>query len=140
MFKKMMFAIAPMMLIAGSVVADDDLLSALAKMDVDQSMVSGADIADAKLGQADVDALLGDDDASSEDAIAACYRRFRGGYGRHYSSYGSYGHRHYGSSYTTWHNPCHTSYRTYTHCYTPVYCPPTYSYYTPSYTSYWGCH
>ena len=137
MFKKVLFAIAPMMLLACSVQADDDLLTAIAKMD--SNNVAQVDASTDKLGQADVDALLGDDEENSKDAIAACFRRF-GGHGR---SYGSYGHFNYGfRSYSNWYSPCYTSYPTYNHCYTPTYTcyTPSYSCYTPCYTSYWGCY
>lgn len=140
MFKKTLFAVAPMMLIACSVQADDDLLSAIAKMDTGSTAAAEVDASDDKLGQADVDALLGDDEESSSDAIAACFRRM-GGYGRSYGSYGRY--RSYGyRAYSSYHRPYYSSYTTYRHCYTPTfsYCAPTYSYYTPSYTSYWGCY
>ncbi|TWU59923.1 hypothetical protein Poly51_01960 [Rubripirellula tenax] len=136
MFKKTLFAIAPMMLLACSVQANDDLLTAIAKMDTATEKVAQVEIDDDQLGQADVDALLGDDEENSSDAIAACFRRF-GGYGRSYGSYGgysSYRSHGYRSCYTNWYNPCYTSYN---RCYTPVY---TYSCYTPCYTSYWGCY
>ncbi|TWT53838.1 hypothetical protein Pla22_14720 [Rubripirellula amarantea] len=139
MFKNALFAIAPMMLLACSVQADDDLLSAIAKMDAGNDKIAQVESTNDQLGQADVDALLGDDEENSSDAIAACFRRF-GGYGR---SYGSYGHRSFGyRSYSSWHRPCYTSYSTYSHCYTPTftYYTPSYSCYTPCYTSYWGCY
>ncbi|MGB7327539.1 MAG: hypothetical protein WBD31_21865 [Rubripirellula sp.] len=141
MFKTALFAIASMMLLACSVQANDDLLSAIAKMDTTSSNVSDVEPTSQKLGQADVDALLGDDEENGSDAIAACFRRF-GGYGRSYGSYGGYGYRSsyrssYRSCYTNWHNPCYRSYST---CYTPIYYTPSYSCYTPCYTSYWGCY
>ncbi len=131
MLKRFFFAVAPLMLIAGSVTADDDLLSSIAKLEAGNDAV--ATVADAdvdELGQADVDALMGDDDASEEDAIAACFRRISYGYGYGYHNYyRSYSYSHY--------TPV---YRSYHHCYTPTYHyrPVTYSYYTPCYTSYWG--
>lgn len=129
MLKRFLFAVAPMMLVAGSVMADDSLLSRVASMNLDGTQLAAADVSDQDdLGQADVDALLGDDDDSSGDAIAACFRRIGWGHGYRshyrscyrpsYRSY-SYGHSYYPSL----------------HCYTPV----TYSYYTPIYRSYWGC-
>ncbi|TWU51626.1 hypothetical protein [Rubripirellula reticaptiva] len=137
MFKTALFAIAPMMLLACSVQANDDLLSAIAKMDTTSNNVTDAESTPDKLGQADVDALLGDDENNDSDAIAACFRRF-GGYGRGYGSYGGYQHRSsYRSCYTNWHNPC---YHSYSSCYTPIYYTPSYSCYTPCYTSYWGCY
>ena len=87
MFKKVLFATAPMMLLAGSVQANDDLLTAIAKMDANN--VAQVKTNNDKLGQADVDALLGDDEENSKDAIAACFRRF-GGYSRSYGSYGGF--------------------------------------------------
>ena len=115
-----------MLLVAGSVMADDSLLSKVASMDLDGANVAVADVEGDNLGQADVDALLGDDQESGEDAVAACFRRIGWGYGyrTHYRSYYSC----YRPFYRTYHYPA-------LHCYTPV----TYSYYTPIYRSYWGC-
>lgn len=130
MFKKMLFAVVPMLMVASSVMADDDLLTAIASLDADKVAVAAVDDAD-KLGQADVDALLGDDDADGEEAVAACFRRFGHGCG-----YGSYSYRSYYNCYS----PCYSYGYS---CYTPVtysyYTPVTYSCYTPCYTSYWGC-
>lgn len=133
MLKRFLFAVAPMMLLAGSVMADDNLLSTIANLDLDGQKLAAVDVDNADdLGQADVDALLGDDAGSGEEAIAACFRRIGYGYG-----YRSYGHRHcYSSFYRS-----HSYYPSY-HCYTPVtyHCyTPTYTYYTPVYSSYWGC-
>ncbi len=149
MFKTALLAIAPLMLFACSVHADDDLLTAIAKLDTDNHAVAQVDSATDSLGQADVDGLLGDDQENDGDAIAACYRRFSGhggGYGHSYGSYGgfsNFGHRSYCYS------PCYNHYSTYSPCYSPsyTYCAPSYTYYTPSYscytpcyTSYWGCN
>ncbi|WP_044251329.1 hypothetical protein [Rhodopirellula sp. SWK7] len=139
MSKRNLLAALPMFLFAGLMMsmtagANDDLLSRLASSELDTSaqVESGADIDDADLGQADVDALLGEGEEAtdSEEAIAACYRRFGRSYG--YRSYGYSSYR-YSSYYTP-------TYRTHYH-YTPsyYYTPVTYSYYTPVYTSYWGC-
>ena len=128
MLNRFFFAVAPMLLVAGSVMADDSLLSRVATMDLDGANAAVADVEADDLGQADVDALLGDDQESSEDAIAACFRRI---------GWGGYGYR---SCYRPFYRSCYRPfYRTYhypaLHCYTPV----TYSYYTPIYRSYWGC-
>lgn len=123
MLNRFFFAVAPMLLVAGSVMADDSLLSRVATMDLDGANAAVTDMEEDNLGQADVDALLGDDEESSEDAIAACFRRIGWGYG-YRSCYRSY----YRPFYRTYHYPA-------LHCYTPV----TYSYYTPIYRSYWGC-
>ena len=123
------------MLVASSVMADDSLLSAVAKMDLAKSDAVAVNDADADvLGRADVDALLGDgEEASGEEAIAACFRRIGYGYryGGGYRSYGCY----YG--YRSFYNPCYTTYYSYPaiSCYRPV----TYGCYTPVYSSYWGC-
>ncbi len=133
MLKKILFAVAPMMLIASSAMADDNLLAAVAKMDLDSANgASVATIDDDDLGQADVDALLGNDEVSEEEAIAACFRRV--GYGYRYRGWGY-------SSYRS----CYRSYScfpSYNYCYRPVsysYCTPTYTRYAPIYTGYWGC-
>ncbi|TFH38331.1 MAG: hypothetical protein E4G94_12480, partial [ANME-2 cluster archaeon] len=77
MLKRILFAVAPMMLVASSVMADDSLLSAVSKMDFANSDAVAANAADADdLGKADVEALLGDgEESSGEEAIAACFRR-----------------------------------------------------------------
>ncbi len=145
MFKKFMFAVAPMVLVASSVLAGDDMLSTIANLDGanDPAAVEDADT----LGQADVDALLGDDDdKNGEEAVAACFRR---GYGHSYGSSGGY------NSYNSYNNCGYSSFSSYCspsysynycypvrQCYTPVYsycAPVSYSCYSPCYTSYWGC-
>ncbi|MGB7347065.1 MAG: hypothetical protein WBD20_22770 [Pirellulaceae bacterium] len=134
MLKKILFAVAPLMLVATSVMAEDSLMSRLAKLDTTDAVA--ADVTDADdLGEADVDALLGDDeDKSSEDAVAACFQRV--GYGYNYGhSYRSYGFSSY--NYHSCYTPTYYSYNYYTPTY--HYTPVTYSYYTPVYTSYWGC-
>ena len=131
MLKKILFAVAPMMLMASSVMADDDLLSKVASMDLSgASNASVAAVASSDdLGQADVDALMGDTEQSGEEAVAASFRRFGHGYR-------SYGHRyHYGYRNYGWGNH-YSYYRPYRHHY---YTPVVYSCYTPVYSSYWGC-
>ncbi|QDV65819.1 hypothetical protein [Crateriforma conspicua] len=125
MLKKILFAVAPMVLFAGNVMADDNLLEMVAKLEASQDDAKVARADDDLLGQADVDALLGEEGGNDEEAIAACYRRYR--------SYGHFGYRSYGYRYYT---PVYRSY-----CYPVVrhYTPVTYSYYTPVYSSYWGC-
>lgn len=138
MLKRILFAVAPIVMVFGTVSADDDLLQSLAALDADT--VVAADVATDveataadEFGQADVDALLGDDD-QDEDAIAACFRRVGYGYGysRGYRSYG-YGYSYYRPSY---------SYSYGYRCYRPV----TYTYHypvtyhVPVYTSYWACY
>ncbi len=142
MFKKFMFAVAPMVLVASSVLAGDDMLSTIANLDGanDTAAVEDADA----LGQADVDALLGDDDdKNGEEAVAACFRR---GHGHSYGSYGGYSnYNSYGySSYSSYCSPSYSYNYCYPvqQCYTPVYsycAPVSYSCYSPCYTSYWGC-
>ena len=153
MFKKFLSAVVPMMLVATSAFAGDDLLATIANL---EGADNAAQVEDAEtLGQADVDALLGDDDdASGEEAVAACFRR---GYGHSYGSYGGYSSynncNNYGSynsygSYGGYSSYCSPSY-SYNYCYpvqqcyTPVtysYCAPvSYSCYSPCYNSYWGC-
>ena len=138
MFKKFVFVAVSMLMAANSVMANDDITSMLANLDGAKDKSAQVEDADV-LGQKDVDALLGEDKNDSEEAVAACFRRFShgGGYGSYnnhscYNSYNSYNSYSYCSPYTYNYNYCYTP--TYT-CYTPV----TYSCYTPCYTSYWGC-
>ena len=124
MLRKFLLAVAPMLLVAGTVTADDSLLATIAKLDGTQENVQLED--EDTLGKADVDALLGENGEDSEEAIAACFRRI--GYGYRYRSY-----RH---SYSYYNPVCYNySYVNHFRCYRPV----TYSCYTPCYTSYWGC-
>lgn len=132
MFKRILFAVAPVALFFGSVSADDDLLQSLASLNGDSMVAAAADhnetaTADDDFGQADVDALLGDDDRD-EDAVAACFRRIGYGYG-YRSHYSGYGYSYYRPSYSCYY------YRpvTYTY-YRPV------TYHVPIYTSYWACY
>ena len=135
MFKRFLFAAAPMMVVASSVMADDSLLSAVSKMDFANSDAVAANAAEADdLCKADVEALLGEgEESSGEEAIAACFRRI--GYGYRHGG----GHRNFGcyNGFHSWYNPCYTSYYSYPamSCYRPV----TYSYCTPVYSNYWGC-
>ena len=134
MLKRILFAVAPVVMIFGTVSADDDLLNQLAAMDTDAvTAVASADTAledEDHFGQADVDALLGDDD-KDEDAVAACFRRIGYGYGRSYRSFGygySYGYSYYRPYYS------YSCYRPVSYCYHPV------TYHVPCYTSYWTCY
>ena len=125
MLKKMLFALVPMMLIAVTVRAEDNLLADISASDVQDAAIS---IEEPGL-DADVDALLADADSASSDdeAVEACFRSFG------YRSYGygcGYG---YGDScYRPCYTPCYSTYY--------VYRPVTYYHYcAPVYTSYWGC-
>ena len=132
MFKKLMFAVVPILMLAGTTVADDAALT------IDAATIADADvnIMDAGL---DVDQLAADAGSDRKtDAIEACFRHcgysscgWGGGYN---SCYGSY----YGSCYSNY--GCYQPYYSYTSycCARPVYyssycCQPTYSYY-------WGCY
>ncbi len=127
MIKKVIFAVAGMILSATAVMAEDSLLA-----DFDLGDIQDAEISiDAASLDVDFDKLA--DDASGDEAIEACFRSF--GY-RSYG-YGGYGYGGYGYGYGYGYNcyrPCYRSY----YCYRPV----TYyrSCYRPCYTSYWGCY
>ncbi len=126
MLKKVLFAIAPMILVATSVMADDSLLNDVAKMDLSAISDAQIEIEDFDLNSVDVDALAGEANGESEDAIEACFRRF--GYGCGWNYYGCYRPHFYSYSY------CHPSF----YCYRPVY---YYTYCTPViYRYYWGCY
>jgi len=144
MFKKFLIAAVPMILVASSAFAGDDLLSTIANFEGadDAAQVEDVDT----LGQADVDALLGeDDDENGEEAVAACFRR---GFGHNYGSYGGYSNFNNNCGYRSYCAPSF-SYSSFNYCYpvqqcyTPVsysFCAPvSYSCYSPCYNSYWGC-
>ena len=131
MLKRMLFALAPLALcLTGSVHAEDDLLSAVKVFDGEAQAETAAPPVD-KLGQADVDALLGDDE-NDEEAIAACYRRVGFGWG---GGYRNFGYRSYSFSY---HRPVSYGYG-FGYNRFPRYYSPVVSCYTPVYRSYWGC-
>ncbi|WDQ18431.1 hypothetical protein [Rhodopirellula sp. P2] len=134
-------ALALTFCLAGTAVqADDNLLARLAAAesnnttDMETADVASAD--DMQLGLADVESLLndGEDGVDSEEAVAACYRRFRGNYGHR-----SYGHRSYSyhNHYSSYYSPY--SYASYSYAPVVHYKPVVHHYYTPVYTSYWGC-
>ena len=135
MLKRILFAVVPMVLAIGTVSANDSLLTQLAGMSDDAIDVS-ADADGTDLGKADVDALLGDDKESGDDAVAACFRRIGYGYGNSYSYGHSYSHYNYSYGYGYHCSPVyhHYTYHRPVHVYRPVY-----TCYTPIYTSYWGC-
>lgn len=127
MLKRILFAVIPMVLAVGTVSADDNLLSKLASMNDNGAVESTMDFDESEFGKADVDALLGDDEESGDEAIAACFRRIGYGY--------SYRPAYYGYNYCYGYN----YYRPYYHTYSYRVYRPVYSCYTPIYTSYWGC-
>jgi len=135
MLKRFLFAVAPLMLLASSAMAEDDLLSAMAKLDKSKSTSNVATTVDANsFGQLDVDSLLAEGgQTTDEEAIAACFRRIGYGYryGRGFRSYGRY------CGYRTWYYPSYTTCYSYPalSCYRPV----RYGYCAPVYSNYWGC-
>lgn len=131
MFKRILLSAVPMVLFAGGVFADDDLLKQLASENTD--VVAAVADDDVEMGKNDVDQLMGDAEESSEETIAACYSRIS----YRYPSYG------YHSSYPAYSYPTYSYHRypTYRYNYRPVvYKPVHHTYYTPVYTSYWGCY
>jgi len=126
MFKKIIFAVVPMMLLATVTIAEDNLLSGL-----DVSSIQDADISIEEANvDLDFDALSGEaGDEEGEEAIEACFRRF--GYRSFgYRSYGFRGYG-YGRGYSCY-RPCYSHYYTYR----PVYRPYCY----PVVRTYWGCY
>jgi hypothetical protein len=129
MLKKMLFALVPMMLIAVTVRAEDNLLADLSVNDIQDAAIA---IEEPGL-DADVDGMLAEaDSATGDEAVEACFRSFG------YRSYGhgcgyGYGYGHsYHHCYSPCYQPCYSSYY--------VYRPVTYYHYcAPVYTSYWGC-
>ena len=121
MFQKLMFAVVPVLMLAGTTFADD------ADLTIDASTITDADvnIVDTALDM-DVDQLAADAGAYKKpDAIEACFRSCG------YSSYGWGGCYH--SCYSNY--SCYQPYYSYTSycCARPVYyssycCQPTYSY------------
>ena len=140
MFKKFVFAAVMSFMAVNSVMANDDVASMLAKLEGAKDNSAKVEKTDL-LGQKDVDALLGEDDKDSEEAVAACYRRMS--HGGCWGSYSGYNYNSYSScySYCTPYTSYSYNYCAPTYCYTPTtYCyTPSYTCYSPCYTSYWGC-
>ena len=121
MLKHVIFAVAPLCLVASGAFANDDLFNEVASLNADSISSADIEIEDISLDGLDVDALAADAGDSDVDALETCFRRFyRGCYGYR----GCYSYRCY--------RPCYSHY----YCYRPVY-----SYcYTPCYYHYWGCY
>lgn len=133
MFKKLMFAVVPMLMLAGTTFADDD---AALTIDASTIAVADANVVDTDLN-VDVDQLAADaGKENSTDAIEACFRRCG------YSNYG------WGGCYNSCYNSCYG--HCYNSCYQPYYSYTSYCcarpvYYTahicqPIYQYYWGCY
>ena len=146
MFKKLLFAVVPMMMVAGSAFEDDNAGESDLTLDATTITVADASILDASLDN-DVDQLAAEAGKDKPvDAIEACFRRcgynnhgWGGGYHSRYGGYNScYGG--YGSCYSPCYSSCYQPYYSYTsYCVArPVY----YNSYVcqPAYSSYWGCH
>jgi len=131
MLKKFVFALIPMIMLAGTAMGEDDLLVKIGGLDVNSIGAASVDIEDFDLGNVDVDGLVDAESGEGEDAIAACFRRI--GYGSGFGHRGGYG---YG-----WHRPIYTHHYSYNFC-QPLYCyqPVHYTRFTPIYTNYWGCY
>jgi hypothetical protein len=146
MFKKLMFAVVPMLVLSATTFADDAL-----SIDLSTIAVADANIVEVGL-DLDVDQLAADAGKETKtDAIEACFRRcgYSGhGWGGGYNSC-------YGSSYGSWQSPCYTSYCqpycSYTSysCAQPVYyspcayqpvCQPVYQTVCRPVCQYWGCY
>lgn len=127
MFKKILFAVVPLALLATTAMASDDVLDQVADLKV--ASISDAQISiDDPAAALDVDAL-GEQAGTekSDEAIEACFRRF--GYG--YGGYCGYNY--------SWYSPCYS----YNYCYYQPYVTHRPVYYTtyhyPAF-SYWGCY
>lgn len=125
MLKSFSFAVAALVLLAGSAWASDEL----SPSDIDLAAVSDANnaVVGASL-DVDVDGLAKSDDKVDE-AVEACYRSF--GYGGYYNYCYNYCYTpvyHYCAPVYTYYRPV-----VYSYCYTPIYT----TYHT---LSYWGCY
>ena len=139
MFKKLMFAVVPVMMMAGSAFADDNAADADLTIDASTITVADANIVDTS-PDIDADQLAADAGQDTKvDAIEACFRRCG------YSNYGwGGGFRSCYGGYSSCYSPCYSS------CYQPYYSYTSYCvarpvYYSPyvchsAYSSYWGCY
>ena len=143
MIRHTLIATVLLTLASTAATADDDLLSTVQALEANAASDTQFDALEPELieieksdqmvevqtdglGQADVDSLLGEDQESNQDAVAACYRRFGGGFG-----HGGFGYGHRGFGYGHYTPVAHNYYSAY--CYRPV------VYHRPIYTGYWGC-
>ncbi len=130
MLKKLLFAVVPVLMFAGTTVADDATLT------IDAATIADADvnIVDAAL-DIDVDQLAANAGTENKiDAVEACFRS---------CGYRSYG---WGGGYNSCYGSCYSNYG----CYQPYYSYTSYCcarpvYYTsyccqPTYSYYWGCY
>ena len=128
MLKKVLFAVVPMLLLAGNVFAGD-FLTELSGAKADSISDAAIAIEDVGLDGIDVDRLAANAGEKSDEAVEACFRRF----GYNHCNYG------YGYNYNCY-RPCYSYNYS---CYQPYYCyRPVYYTYTcaPVYYSYWGCY
>ena len=136
MFKKLLFAVVPMLMVATNVFAEDDILADVANLKSDA--INDAKISiEAGVGALDFDALA--KDAGKDkigDAIEARSRGGGGGYGSY--GYSNYGYGGYYNSYSYYPSYYSYGYSPYSY-YRPIaYSYPVYSY--PVYSYYWGCY
>jgi len=136
MFKKMMLALAPVVMIAGSALAGDDVLDQFANLDATAINDAVVNTGDEGLSFDLDNASSSADELDQVDAIESAFRRYGGHHG------GSYGYQHRNYCYPSY-NYGYQHHYTYYNVYRPVYhCSPVvYSTcYTPCYTAYWGCY
>jgi hypothetical protein len=127
MLKKVMFAVVPMLLLAGNVFAGD-FLTELSGTKANSISDAAIAIEDDGLGGIDVDGLAANAGGKSDEAVEACFRRI----GYNHCNYG------YGYGFNHCYRPCYTySYYQPFYCYRPVY--HTYVC-APVCYNYWGCY
>jgi hypothetical protein len=140
MFKKLMFAVVPMLMLSGATFAGDDAIETDGALTIDASTIAVADANIVEVGlDIDVDQLATDAGKDNKtDAIEACFRRC------------GYNHCGWGGGYSSCYSPCYNSY--YSSCYQPYYSCARPVYYSPCvyqpicqpvcqpvYSCYWGC-
>jgi len=130
MFKKILFSMVAVALMATGVLADD--FSDVAGLKAGSISDAAISIDDGSNLNLDIDGLASAATGEKSDkAIEACFRSF--GYGNCGYNYGCYN---YGYN---CYSPCYTYYQPTVYCYRPVCYYQSYSYCYPTY-SYWGCY
>lgn len=135
MFKKWVLAFAPLVMMAGSAFAADDVLDQFSGIDANTISDATVDLGENLLDDNDTQSAgnntAGDDQV---DAIESAYRSYHSSCGSY--AYRSYGHYNYHGYRYQPYNYCYSVYRPVYYCNPVVYS----TCYTPCYTSYWGCY
>ncbi len=147
MFKKWMMALAPAVMVTGSVFAGDDVLDQFQGVDVAAIRDATVELTEIDLDSSELESMVESGiDAEQVDAIEAAFRGMGYGRGRSFGyGFGGYGFRGYGYGGFRHSGGYHCGVSRSVYYHRPIYhCPPVYHcspvIYTPTYGGYWGCY